>query len=197
MKRIPVLRSLATLGLATLGLAACSGAPVISEQDPTNSGDVGEIRTALSGAVTNVTVLHSPFPGLTDAQLAPIVAAEMPTGFLASGRFTGDPSQATGRHYRIVWDFSAGNNYGTDGGCNAPLVQPAPATAAPGGAQRVSGTITLCRDGGPFTRVYGYVDQVAGPSDGKFQEYVARMAHEILLYPMPIGGPGGGPGRSP
>lgn len=184
--------------LALLGLAACSGQPVIGTQDPTNSADVGEIRTALSGALTNVAVLHSPFPGLSDAQLAPIVAAEMPTGFLASGGFTGDPAQATGRRYRIVWDFAASNNYGTDGGCNAPAVPPAPAPAAVGGAARVSGTITLCRDGGPFTRVFGYVDQVAGPGDGNFRAYVTRMAHEILLYPMPIGGPGGGDSsRSP
>lgn len=183
--------------LAALGLAACNGGAVIGEQDAANSADVGEIRAALTGAVTDVAVLHSPFPGLSDAQLAPIIAAAMPTGFLASGTFTGDPAQATSRRYRIVWDFAAGNNYGTDGGCNAPLVQPAPATAAPGGAQRVSGTITLCRDGGPFTRVYGYVDQVAGPGDGHFQSYVRNMAHEILLYPMPIGGPGGGESRGP
>jgi hypothetical protein len=182
--------------LAALGLSACAGAPVIGQQDPTNSGDVGEIRTALTGAVTGVAVLHSPFPGLSDAQLAPIIATEMPTGFLASGGFTGDPAQATGRRYRIVWDFGAGNNYGGDGGCNAPQLAPAaaPATLA-GGAARIGGTITLCRDGGPFTRVYGYVDQVAGPTDGNFRAFVTEMAHEILLYPMPIGGPGGGPSK--
>jgi hypothetical protein len=183
--------------LAVLSLAACNGREVIGEQDPTNSADVGEIRAALTGAVTDVAVLHSPFPGLSDAQLAPIIAAAMPTGFLASGTFTGDPAQATGRRYRIVWDFAAGNNYGTDGGCNTPPVPPAPAAAAAGGVARVSGTITLCRDGGPFTRVYGSVDQVAGPSDGNFQSYVRNMAHEILLYPMPIGGPGGGESRGP
>jgi hypothetical protein len=183
--------------VAALGLSACAGAPVISQQDPTNSADVGEIRSALSGAVTGVAVLHSPFPGLSDAQLAPIIAAEMPTGFLASGAFTGDPAQATGRRYRIVWDFGAGNNYGGDGGCTAPLVAPAAAAAAAGGAARVGGTITLCRDGGPFTRVYGYVDQVAGPSDGNFRSFVSTMAHEILLYPMPIGGPGGGSSKGP
>lgn len=175
---------------ASLTLAACSSGGVISYQDPANSSDIGEIRAALNGQVTPVSVVHNPFPGLSDQQVAERVAAATPTGFLGSARFTGDPSQASQTAYRIVWDFAAANAYGGDGGCGSP---PAPAGAAPGGGTTdVHGTISLCRSGGPMTRAYGYVNQVSGPDDGKFRTFVSQMTTEILLYPMPAGGAGGG-----
>ena len=182
--------------LAALAVTGCANVPVIGQQDPANSGDTTEIRTALSGAVTPVTVLHNPFPGVSDAQLAATVASAMPAALFSNARFTGNPAEASGRPYRIVWDFGANNSYGGDGGCSTPLA-PVATNAAPGGGgvTDVRGTIALCRSGGVFTRAYGYVNEVTGPDAPNFRSFVRLMANEILIYPMPEGGPGGGQSR--
>jgi hypothetical protein len=183
--------------LATsFALAACTDTGVIAFQDATNSADTFEIRAALNGHVTPVTVLHNPFPGLTDRQVAEIVASETPGRMLGDARFTGDPSQANSAPYRLVWDFGTNGASGGDGGCNSPL---APGAAGPVGAgpTNVHGSISLCRAGGPLTRAYGYIDQVAGPADGRFGSFVSRMSAEILLYPMPAGGAGGSDSSRP
>jgi hypothetical protein len=188
------LTALATL----LVLAACARGPVVSYQDPSNSGDVGEIQAALAGKVTPVLALNSPFAGISDAQLSQTLAAGMPASLFANARFAGGGPEAGRNFYRIVFDFAAsGAGSGSDGGCGASGAAAAPLRGGFAGPQHVAASMSLCRGSGPMSRAYGYVDGVNGADDPALRAFVERMATEILLYPMPAGGRGGGGSRSP
>ena len=87
----------ATLAASTAALlvAGCANVPTISYVDNTGQMDRAEFMGVLNDHATLVSVVGSPFPGVSDDALARIIAAEMPTGFTHGGRYTADPQQAS------------------------------------------------------------------------------------------------------
>ena len=165
---------------ATLLVAGCANVPTISYVDNTGQMDRAEFMSVLNDRVTLVSVVGSPFPGLSDDALARLLAKAMPTGFTHGGRYTADPSEASGTAYRLVWDFGrTGANHGS---CAVPQAS-MPQSALPQPVA-VEGALSFCRAGGPLMRAYGFV-HAAEPQAQNFRDWVTQMTLHVLLFGAP------------
>lgn len=159
------------IALAVLGLAGCSGVPVISNTDYEPGYTPSEWR---GGPVVPVVVSGNPF-AVPSAELDQAVISDMSgSGFPDFTPANGAPSP-----YRVVMAFSQPGYADYTDLCALPR-QPQSATDAPSGS-RTQLTAVLCSGGKPLTYAAGSIGTTGGVHGADFQWGISQFT--LALFP--------------
>lgn len=179
MKTIKTLFGVAAAA-ALLAVAATNPSRAFTRNEQMwSSYDPTEINGAHGGRQLPTLVTGNPFGGAQEAFAEAVVGAIRGS---RGGRPT-DPAVAATAPLRVLMMFNAATLTG-DRICDRskPLaVAPDTGPRAPVGSARVELVATYCRGDRPQTQVTASLDNVSGPSDPRFQDFIKQCI--LSLFP--------------